>query len=239
MPQQAQVTSQVVFGPASNGGGDIVHYINANANSNNGQGLVSFVDKNGLVGGVQGVANSLANGSSLPANLTAAAAGANIFSTSFVNLPANSAYEGVPFTVKAAGWVTLNGGTYTATIQPLIYGSTAIGFTASAAAAVCSSTAINLTIAVAAAATLTTFPWEAELTLVGGTGTGIVGGSSVVRTSSGAIRPAPNSDASANSPTGIVFNTATTPLNFLPGVTIGGATVSASVVSLSAFYIES
>jgi hypothetical protein len=239
MAQQPQVASQVVFGPASNGGGDIVHYIPANANANNAQNLAGWVDNNGLAGGVQGVTNGLAKGA--PANVTAAAAATTIFSTTFATLPANSAYEGVPFTVKASGWLSLNGGTYTATVQPLIYGSTALGFTASAAAAVCSNAAASLTIAVAAAATLTYFPWEAEATVYGSTTSGILGGKMSSQVGpSGSIAPAGVFNAAlVNSPTSITFNSATAPLNFLAGVVTVGAGISAQVVALTTLCIES
>jgi len=241
MAQQPQVAAQANFGPASNGGGDILHLIPANSNPDNAQNLIGWTDNNGLNGGVQGVTNALAKGA--PANLTAAAAAAAVFSTTFANLPANSAYEGVPFTVKAAGWVSLNGGTYTATIQPLIYASTALGFTASAAAAIVSNAAASLTIAVAAAATLTYFPWEAEATIYGSTASSILGGrmSSQVGPS-GSLAPAGVFNAlvpAANNPTAVTFNTATTPLNFLAGVTTTGASISAQVVALTAFVIES
>lgn len=232
MAQQPQVTSQVVFGPA-NQGGDTLHILN-NANA-----IQGWVDKNNLSQGVAGVTNALAGGV-VPATVSAAAASTAVFSTVPLNLPGNSAYEGVPFTVKATGWITLNGGTYTATVQPFIYGSTSLGFTASVAAAICSNSAASLTIAVAAAATLTTFPWEAELTVFGGTTTGVLGGrATTVVGPAGAIAPAPVTATALNSPTAINFASATTPVQFLVGVGILGATVSASTANLQAFFIES
>lgn len=243
MAQQPNQASQVVFGPASNGGGDILHFIPANSNSSAGNSFLGWVDNNALTAGVSGVTNALANGT--PAAIAAAAASTAVF-TSVLNLPGNSAYEGVPFTVKAAGWVTLNGGTYTATIQPFIYASKTLGYTASVAAAVLSTAATSLTIAVAAAATLTNFPWEAEVVLFGNTSSGNVGGKiaagAVTVGPVGAIAPVPLPAAPAaitNPPTSITFNTATVPLQFLAGVGIVGAGVSASNATLQSFFIES
>lgn len=229
MPQTSQPTSQLVIGPV-NQGGDILHVLNAS------NGIQSWTDKNNMIEGLSGVNNSI--GTNAP--VTGAAAAATVF-TPILNLPGNSSYEGVPFTVKAAGWLTLNGGTYTATVQPLIYASTSLGFTASAAAAVLSTTAISLTIAVAAAATLTTYPWEAELTLVGSTATGIVGGRSVASVGppngTGAA-PTPLLATSTNTPVSIAFAGAV-PMQFLAGVTTVGAAISAEVVTLTALFLES
>lgn len=244
MPQQPQSSSQVVFGPAGNGGGDILHFTAANANPSAGAAFLGWVDKNALTGGVSGVSNALANGA--PAAIAAAAASTAVFSTVPLNLPGASAYEGVPFTVKASGWVTLNGGTYTATIQPFIYASTTLGYTASVAAAVLSTAATSLTIAVAAAATLTNFPWEAEVVLFGNSSSGVVGGKipagAVTVGPSGTIAPVPLPAAPAaatNVPTGVNFATAIAPLQFLSGVAIIGASVSASNVTLQSFFLES
>jgi hypothetical protein len=243
MAQQPQGSSQFVFGPAGNGGGDILHFTAANANPSAGANFLGWVDNNALTGGVSGITNALAAGT--PAAVAAAAASTAVFS-SVLNLPANGAYEGVPFTVKASGWVTLNGGTYTATIQPFIYASKTLGYTASVAAAVLSTAATSLTIAVAAAATLTNFPWEAEVVLFGNTSSGNVGGKipagAVTVGPVGSIAPVPLPAAPAaitNPPTGVTFNTATVPLQFLAGVGIIGAAVSASNATLQSFFLES
>lgn len=166
-----------------------------------------------------------------------------------LNLPGSSAFEQVPFRVKAAGWVSFNGGTYTATVQPLVYASTGLGFTASAAAAILSATAANVTIAVAAAATLTYIPWEVELVLSGDTNSGIltgrVKGSLRTTTANTNSTTYPTTAANGswdqivNTPTGITFTGATAPIQFLCGVVVGGATVSAGIVNLGSFYITS
>jgi hypothetical protein len=242
MAQQPNLSSQMVLGPTN--GGDIIHFTPINSNVSAGKNFIGWVDGNGLSGGVSGVTNALAGGA--PAAIAAGAASTAVFTTVPLNLPGASAYEGVPFTVKASGWLTLNGGTYTATIQPFIYASTSLGFTASVAAAVLSTAATSLTIAVAAAATLTNFPWEAEITLFGNSTSGVVGGKiaagAVTVGPSGSIAPVPLPAAPAaatNVPTGVNFATATAPIQFLAGVGILGATVSASNVTLQAFFLES
>lgn len=246
MAQQPQASSQIVLGPAGNGGGDIIHYTGANANASAGNAFLGWVDKNNMTQGVSGVVSALANGA--PAAIAAAAASTAVFSTVPLNLPGASAFEQVPFTIKASGWLTLNGGTYTATVQPFIYASTSQGFTASVAAAVLSTAATSLTIAVAAAATLTNFPWEAEITLFGNSTSGILGGKvaagAVTIGPSGTIAPvplpaAPAAPIAANLPTGVNFATATPPLQFLVGLGILGASVSASNANLGAFFLES
>lgn len=236
MAQQPQASSQTVFGPV-NQGGDVLHIIN-NANA-----IQGWVDKNNMTNGISGVVSALQGG--VVAQTAAAAAGTITFAST-LNLPGNSAYEQVPFTVKASGWLTLNGGTYTATVQPLIYASTTSGYTASAAAAVLSTAAVSLTIAVAAAATLTTFPWEAEVTLVGNTSGGILGGripaGAISVGPAGAVAPVPLPAAPAaitNSPTAINLATATPPLQFLVGIVTVGATISAANFELGSFFLES
>jgi hypothetical protein len=232
MAQQPQATSQVVFGPV-NQGGDAVHILN------NANGLQGWVDKNNLTQGLSGVTSALVGGA--PAAIAAAAASTAVF-TSVLNLPGASAYEGIPFTIKASGWVTLNGGTYTASIQPLIYASTSLGFTASVAAAILSSAAVNVTIAVAAAATLTNVPWEGEVTVLGSTVNGTITGrmpaGAMIVGSSVPLPAAPAAIAAANAPTAVNFASAT-PLQFLVGVGILGATVSASNATLQSFFLES
>lgn len=241
MAQQPNSASQYSYGPASNGGGDVFHFIPANSNPSAGRAFTGWYDNNGLFDGVSGETNALANGA--PASLVAAGASTNIFSTTALALPGNSAYEGVPFTVKAAGYLTLNAGTYTATVQPIVYGSTASGFTASTAAAVLSTTAVSLTVTSAVALN---FPWEAEVVLVGNTVGGILGGrvpaGAIAVGPNGTIAPAPSPSAPvapSNSPTGINFATATPPVQFLVGVTTVGAGLTATTTVLQSFFLES
>jgi len=243
MAQQPQTAAQYRFGP-SNGGGDILHFIPANSNPDNAQGLIGYIDKNGLNGGLQGNTNALVVGA--PAAIAETGAATAVFSTVPLSLPGNGAYEQLPFTIRAAGWVSLNGGTYTATIQPFVYASTSAGFTASVAAAILSAAAVNVTIAVAAAATLTYFPWEVEILVSGDSTSGLITGhGSGQINNNGAVQKFPATaanatwDALVNMPTGVNFASATPPLQFLSGVGITGATVSAAKVNLGSFFLES
>lgn len=238
MAQQNSSLAQVNFGPAGNGGGDILHLspANANVNTSASKNLIGFLDNNGLWDGVSGETSALIGGTA--AQQALAAAGTSVFTAVPLNLPGNSAYEQVPFTVKASGWITLNGGTYTATIQPFLFASTAQGFTASVAAAIVSTTAVNVTVAVAAAATLTAFPWQVEATIVGDSTSGKLATSMSQRVNNGAqqfLVPA----AGVNAPTGVNFATATPPLQFLVGMGVTGATVSAANTNLGSFFLES
>lgn len=231
MAQQPNQQAQVAFGPA-NGGGDVVHYIAANSNSYSTGSITGWVDKSGLTNGLLGVTSALQ--SSTAAQVTASTGGAF---TNTLNLPGASAYEQIPFTVKAAGWVALGGGTYTATVQPLIYASTSAGFTASAAAAVLSAAAVNVTIAVAAAATLSYFPWEAEVTLSGDSTSGKLVGRVTQMVYNGAQQlVTPAVAIQANLPSSVSFSAAT-PLQFLVGVTLSNATTP--TVNLGSFFLES
>lgn len=244
MAQQPQASSQIVLGPAGNGGGDIIHLTGANANASAQNAFLGWTDKNGMQQGLSTVVNALQNGA--PAAIAAAAASTAVFSTVPLNLPGGSAFEQVPFTVRAAGWVSLNGGTYTATVQPFIYASKTAGFTASVAAAILSATAVNITIAVAAAATLTLFPWEVEVLVSGDSTSGLITGrASGQINNNGAVQKFPATAASAtwdalvNMPTAVNFAAATPPLQFLCGIGITGATVSASNANLGSLYLES
>lgn len=178
------------------------------------------------------------------AAVTAALGGA--FATT-LNLPGSSRYEGKPFRVRASGWTSLSGGTYTATVQPLVYASAIAGYTASVAAAIFSYAAASLTIAVAAAATLTYYPWEIEVLIQGdstsGKITGRVNGS---YNDKGTAKTYPTTAATAT--WNAIVNTATVgtldlskavPIQFLAGLTIAGGTDTgtANASTLTSFAI--
>lgn len=242
MAQQPQTTSQWSWGPV-NVGGDIVHINPASANATPGN-LIGWVDNHNLAQGVSGVVNAFQQVGT-PASSVVAAAATVVFTTVPINVPGNSAYEQVPFTVKASGWITLNGGTYTATVQPLIYAG-APGFTASVAAAVLSTAGVPLTIAVAATATNTTFPWEAEVVLVGNSTSNSFGGripaGALTVGPSGSVAPVPLPAAPAavtNPAIQALTMSAAAPVQLLIGVGVTGATVSAGTVHLGSFFMES
>lgn len=142
--------------------------------------------------------------------------------------------EQVPFVVKASGYASLGAGTYTATVQPLIYASTTAGFTASAAAAIYSSAAVSVTVASGSAVVV---PWTVQVQLEGDSTSGKLNGVIQGSVNNGAqqlVTPA----IATNVPTSVSFSAAT-PLQFLCGVTTVGASLPAtSVLNLGSFILE-
>jgi hypothetical protein len=242
MPQQPQSTSQYIYGPASGGAGDILHFGPANSNPVGGSAFIGWLDKNGLFGGVQGVAsNALANGPA--ATITSATGG--VFSVAATGvqataaLPGGSAFEQLPFIVKVSGLVVLAAGTYTATVQPLLYASTTAGFTAAAASAIYSAAAASITVT---SATALSGSWELECHLNGDSTSGKlvgwqVGSGFVTGTTLAASLIAVAASPSSNAPTSINFAATTPPLSFAAGVTLGQNAPATSTVSLGSLFI--
>lgn len=239
MAQQPQANSQIVLGPASNGGGDIIHYTAANSNASAANSFVGWVDKNGAAQGVSFVVNGL---QSAPAAAITGATGGT-FSVSagpqvVVSLPGASAMEQVPFTVKASGYISLGAGTYTATVQPLLYASTTAGFTAAAANAIYSAAAVGWTIT---SATPITAPFSLEAHLVGDSTSGKVNGWTqglAPTAGTGGTTAFAALTAITNAPTSVSFS-AVVPLQFAAGVVLAATAVATSVVNLGSFFIES
>lgn len=151
-------------------------------------------------------------------------------------LPGASVFEQVPFTVKAAGYITAPIGTYTVTIQPLLYASTTSNFTAAAANAIYSAAAVSCTITSAVAITI---PYEIESHLVGDSTSGKVTGwnQGVLPTGGNTLADAVISPTIiSNAPTAVNFVTVP-PLAFAFGVTIGGGAPSGPTINLGSFYI--
>ena len=237
MPQQSQPASQYVFGPA-NTNGDVLHIINS---SNQ---IVSWEDRNALTNGVSGVttaqngpAANLAIGGAAAAFVVANAAGAQLA----VSLPGNGAYDCVPFIVHAAGYISAAAGTYTVTLQPLLYASTTPGFTAVAANAIFSAGAVTCTMTQTAASLI---PFSLEAHLIGSNAAGTVYGYTIgtlPTTSSNTALAAPtNSAATAilNPPSSVTF-TASVPLQFSFGITTVGTASAGSILGNLSLYIES
>jgi hypothetical protein len=154
-----------------------------------------------------------------------------------LNLPGASAFEQVPFTVKASGYVSLAAGTYTASVQPLLYASSLAGYTASAAAAIFSAAAVSITYAAAAA---TVAPFELEAYLVGdSTSHKLTGRSQATAYVAGAtLVNALVAPAIITNPLTVFTASAAIPVQFLVGVTMVSAN-AASVINLGSFFIES
>jgi hypothetical protein len=239
MPQQPQSASQYAFGPASNGGGDIIHYIGANANPT-GPNLLGWVDKNGANAGVSFVVNGLQSSAAAP--ITGAAGGVFSYTSNgiqaTVSLPGASAMEQVPFIVRAGGYVSLGAGTYTASVQPLLYASTTAGFTAAAANAIFSAAAVGWTVT---SATPIAAPYFLEAHLFGDSTSGKVSGwtqGAAPTAGTGGTVAFVDITALTNAPTSVSF-TAAIPLQFAVGVTLSTTAVASSVVNLGSLTIES
>jgi hypothetical protein len=156
-------------------------------------------------------------------------------------LPGNSVFEQTPFVVKAAGYITAPVGTYTVTIQPLLYASTTVSpvFTAAAANAIFSAAAVSCTIT---SASTITVPYELEAHLVGDTISGKVSGwnQGIIPTGGATLADAVTSPTIiSNAPTSVAFTGTAAPLAFAFGVTIGGGAPSGPTINLGSFYIAS
>lgn len=158
-----------------------------------------------------------------------------------LSAPGTNRLNGQPFRVRTAGYCSFASGTYTASIQPLLYASIAAGFTASAAAAIVSNAGIVVTVA---SASTIGVPWAIEAYLSGDTTSGTLAGisSQIVNNqtlivTTGATAPV----AILNIPTSINFSTEP-PLQFAAAVTIGATSndfpKSTVVSNLTCFQIE-
>jgi hypothetical protein len=154
-----------------------------------------------------------------------------------LNAPGTARLNGQPFRVRLAGLVVLAAGTYTATVQPLLYSSTYSAtspFTAATAAqAIYSAAAISVTQASASAKNV---PFSVEAYIEGDSTSGLVVASILGLVNNGAVQGATAPVAGVNLPTSINFSTEP-PLQFAAGVTLSNAGTG-TVSSLSAFQLE-
>jgi hypothetical protein len=242
MAQQPNATSQVAFGPV-NTGGDIIHYLPTTSNAT-GPNLLGWVDKNGSVQGVSFVVNALQQ--SPAATITGATGGVFSYTSNGLqvsaNLPGGSAADQVPFVVKAAGYINLAAGTYTATVQPLLYASTTVGYTAAAANAIFSAAAVTLTMT-STAATPIAYELEAHCVVDNTSGKlqgwtqGIIPTTSTGTSLTDAVSAITIINAT-NAPTGVTMTSAV-PLQFAFGITLAGTASASPVLALGSFFIES
>ena len=196
--------------------------------ANSGGSVPAAASVGGVKSGVIAVAAAAAP-------ITAAAGGTFVTT---LNAPGAGALEQVPFTVKASGFVTFPAGTYTASIQPLLYASALAGYTASAAAAIYSATAIAITFASATLPVTKPFSLEAHLigestghTLTGFTeGTGYVGGA--------ALANATLADTIISNPVTVFTASAAIPVQFLFGFTNTAGFPATGVINLGSFFLE-
>jgi len=147
-----------------------------------------------------------------------------------LNAPGSNRLNGQRFLVRACGGLKLNAGTYTATVQPLLYASKTAGFTAAAASAIVSAAAVAISVSSAVAVN---YLWTAEAAVQGDSASGGVQGNGGSQVNNSLMAEA----VLTNGPTSVDFS-AEPPLQFSAGVTLVGA-IAGSVASLSEFMIES
>jgi hypothetical protein len=133
-----------------------------------------------------------------------------------MSLPGSGRFNGQPFRVRAAGYLSIAAGTFTTSIQPLLYASTTAGFTAAAANAIYSAAAQAVTISSASAKVIN---WSLEVYASGDTTSGLINGFYEGSINNGAIQLV-DLAVLANAPTSINFSTEP-PLQFAMGVSIG------------------
>lgn len=232
MAQQPNAASQYVYGPS--GGADILHFVDSNNK------LQGFIDNKQATQGVSFVVNGLQSSAAAP--ITGAAGGTFSYAANGIqvslSLPGGSASEQLPFIVKAGGYVSLGAGTYTASVQPLLYASTTAGFTAVAANAIFSAAAVGWTVT---SATPVVAPFALEAHLVGDSTSGkIQGWCQGVSPTAGTGGTTTNLAITSlsNAPTSVSFS-ASVPLQFAFGVALTTTAVASSVVNLGQFLIES
>lgn len=144
-----------------------------------------------------------------------------------LNLLGSGKMNGQQFQVKASGLVSLAAGTYTATVQPLVYASTTNGFTAAVGSAIYSAAAVNVTVS---AATAKLVPWFAVIELEGDSTSGLLNGIYHGNMNNGAQQLVDFANI-ANAPTSINFSTEP-PLQFAIGTTLtnGGTGTVCSIL---------
>lgn len=134
-----------------------------------------------------------------------------------LSAPGTNRLNGQPFRVRAAGYLSVAAGTFTTSVQPLLYASTTAGFTAGASTAIYSAAAVAVTIAAAAA---TGIPWALEILMSGDSTSGKLVGSATGLMNNGAQQGATAPVAIVNVPTSVNFSTEP-PLQFAVGVSLG------------------
>lgn len=95
-----------------------------------------------------------------------------------LNVPGSNKFNGVPFTVKAAGYMTCGAGTYTSAATPIqfvLWASNTASFAAATGNAIFSMTA--LAIFSVSSASAVSVPWEIEATISGDSTSGTLIGS--------------------------------------------------------------
>lgn len=90
-----------------------------------------------------------------------------------LNMPGSNRLNGQPFVVRAGGILNLAAGTYTATVQPVLFASTTTGFTAATGNMLFTVTGVGLTFTTTAAVAT---PVEIEAHLIADNTSGLLNG---------------------------------------------------------------
>lgn len=174
-----------------------------------------------------------APGNLVAANITGASGGqfADPAGNQFNLLaPGSGVLEQVPFRVRAAGWVNIPAGTFTATLVAALYGvAGAAAWTAASGNKIAASTSLSITQAGTVAVVI---PFEIDVLCEGDTTSGKL---------QGAMAALVNNISTAlvvltNAPTSVNFQTEP-PLQFAVGVTLSNAQATA-VSHLGTLYLE-
>lgn len=156
-----------------------------------------------------------------------------------LNLPGTNRLNGQPFTIRAAGFVTLAAFTSTSGATPLnfvVYGSNTASFAAATGNALWTASVAAFTFA---SATAKTIPFEVELECSGDTGSGLVlgAGQGLVADPNG-VKTAVARTTIAQSPTTVNFLTEP-PMQFAAALTMGtSANLGIVTASLTQLVIE-
>ena len=160
-----------------------------------------------------------------------------------LNLPGSNRLNAQPFVVRAGGIINMAAGTYTATIQPLVFASNTVGFTASAGNAIYSGAAVGCTMTSTAAVAT---PFELEVHLIGDSTSATLTGwyQSVFPAASTGAAFTPTVagptlvSTAGHVPTSVNFATEP-PVQFAVGVGLStGTAATGSTVSLTQFQCE-
>jgi hypothetical protein len=158
-----------------------------------------------------------------------------------LNVPGSNRLNAQPFVVRAGGIINMAAGTYTATVQPLVFASNTAGYTAAVGNAVAFSVAaVALTMTATAAQAI---PFELEAHCIADTTSGQLQGWSqgqVPTTSTGTTLTAVTASPTILSRILTGLNLATEPpVQFSVGIGLTAGTASAgSTVSLTTFQLE-
>lgn len=158
-----------------------------------------------------------------------------------LSLPGSNRLNGQPFVVRAGGIISMSAGTYTATIQPLVFASTTAGFTA-ALGNVIALTAVTAAMAVTSTAAVVS-PFEIELHCIGDSTSGLLQGWFQAQNPTSASGATVTSATTSPTILGRILSSVNyasePPLQFAIGVSLATGTAAAGVVSqLTSFQIE-